>query len=446
MSPLRHSVNCSNFCNLLKGLINMDILVIGSGGREHTIVRKLRESPRVNKLYCAPGNGGISADAECCNVDAMDKEGMLALAREKNVDMVFVAPDDPLGAGMVDFLEAGGFTCFGPNKKAAEIESSKVFSKNLMKKYGIPTAGYEVFTSPSEALDYIRSQGKYPAVIKADGLAVGKGVTLAQNEQEAAEALHSLMEERKFGSSGDRVVVEEFLTGPEVTVLAFTDGHVVYPMVSSMDHKRAYDNDMGPNTGGMGTISPSPFYTDEIAKVCMDTIFLPTMNAMNAEGRKFKGCLYFGIMLTPDGPKVIEYNSRFGDPETQVVLPRLKTDLVDIIEAVANEKLSEIDVKWSDEACACVIIASGGYPGSYEKGKLISGLDENGQLDGTTVIHAGTKLEDGKFYTSGGRVLGITAKGVDLREALDRAYKSTEKVSFDGAFYRKDIGSRCFPS
>ncbi len=424
----------------------MDILVIGSGGREHTIVRKLRESPRVNNLYCAPGNGGISADAECCNVDAMDKEGMLALARKKNVEMVFVAPDDPLGAGMVDFLEAGGFTCFGPNKKAAEIESSKVFSKNLMKKYGIPTAGYEVFTSPSEALDYIRSQGKYPAVIKADGLAVGKGVTLAQNEQEAAEALHSLMEERKFGSSGDRVVVEEFLTGPEVTVLAFTDGHVVYPMVSSMDHKRAYDNDMGPNTGGMGTISPSPFYTDEIAKVCMDTIFLPTMNAMNAEGRKFKGCLYFGIMLTPDGPKVIEYNSRFGDPETQVVLPRLKTDLVDIIEAVANEKLSEIDVKWSDEACACVIIASGGYPGSYEKGKLISGLDKNGQLDGATVIHAGTKLEDGKFYTSGGRVLGITAKGADLREALDRAYKSTEKVSFDGAFYRKDIGSRCFPS
>ena len=424
----------------------MDIVVIGSGGREHTIVRKLRESPRVNKLYCAPGNGGISADAQCCNVDAMDKKGMLALAREKSVDMVFVAPDDPLGAGMVDFLEAGGFTCFGPNKKAAEIESSKVFSKNLMKKYGIPTAGYEVFTSPSEALDYIRSQGKYPAVIKADGLAVGKGVTLAQNEQEAAEALHSLMEERKFGSSGDRVVVEEFLTGPEVTVLAFTDGHVMCPMVSSMDHKRAYDNDMGPNTGGMGTISPSPFYTDEIAKVCMDTIFLPTMNAMNAEGRKFKGCLYFGLMLTPDGPKVIEYNSRFGDPETQVVLPRLKTDLVDIIEAVANEKLSEIDVKWSDEACACVIIASGGYPGSYEKGKLISGLDENGQLDGATVIHAGTKLEDGKFYTSGGRVLGITAKGADLREALDRAYKSTEKVSFDGAFYRKDIGSRCFPS
>ncbi len=315
-----------------------------------------------------------------------------------------------------------------------------------MKKYGIPTASYEVFTSPSEALAYIKKQDKYPAVIKADGLAVGKGVFVAQNEQDAAEALHSLMEEKKFGSSGDRVVVEEFLTGPEVTVLAFTDGHAMCPMVSSMYHKRAYDNDMGPNTGGMGTISPSPFYTDEIAKVCMDTIFLPTMNAMNAEGRRFKGCLYFGLMLTPDGPKVIEYNSRFGDPETQVVLPRLETDLADIIKAVADEKLSELDIKWSEDACACVIIASGGYPGSYEKGKLITGLDENGQLEGATVIHAGTKLENGKYYTSGGRVLGITAKGVDLREALDKAYKAVEKVSFEGAFYRKDIGRACFPS
>ena len=424
----------------------VDILVVGSGGREHTIVRKLRESPRVGKLYCAPGNGGISTDAECCNVDAMDKEGMLALAKEKKVDLVFVAPDDPLGAGMVDFLEAGGFTCFGPNKLAAEIESSKVFSKNLMKKYGIPTARYEVFTSPTEALAYIKEQDKYPAVIKADGLAVGKGVFIAQNEQEATKALHSLMEEKKFGSSGDRVVVEEFLTGPEVTVLAFTDGHVMCPMVSSMDHKRAYDNDMGPNTGGMGTISPSPFYTDEIAKVCMDTIFMPTMKAMNTEGRRFKGCLYFGLMLTPDGPKVIEYNSRFGDPETQVVLPRLETDLSDIIEAVANEKLSDLDIKWSDGASACVIMASGGYPGSYEKGKLITGLDANGQLGGATVIHAGTKLQDGKFYTSGGRVLGITAKGADLREALDKAYKAVEKVSFEGAFYRKDIGRACFPS
>lgn len=424
----------------------MDILVIGSGGREHTIIRKLRESPRVGKLYCAPGNGGISRDAECCNVNAMDKEGMLALAREKKVDMVFVAPDDPLGAGMVDFLEAMGFKCFGPNKLAAEIESSKVFSKGLMKKYGIPTAGYEVFTSPADALAYIKEQGKYPAVIKADGLAVGKGVIIAQDEQEAATALHSLMEEKIFGSSGDKVVVEEFLTGPEVSVLAFTDGHAMCPMVSSMDHKKAYDNDQGPNTGGMGTISPSPFYTEEIAKACMDTIFLPTMNAMNAEGRRFKGCLYFGLMLTPDGPKVIEYNCRFGDPETQVVLPRLETDLVDIIDAIADERLSELDIKWSQEACACVIMASGGYPGSYEKGKLISGLDEDGQAQGVTVIHAGTKLEDGKFYTAGGRVLGVTAKGKDLQEALDRAYKAVEKISFEGAFYRKDIGMTCFPS
>lgn len=424
----------------------MDILVIGSGGREHTIIRKLRESPRVGKLYCAPGNGGISRDAECCNVNAMDKEGMLALAREKKVDMVFVAPDDPLGAGMVDFLEAGGFKCFGPNKLAAEIESSKVFSKGLMKKYGIPTAGYEVFTSPADALAYIKEQGKYPAVIKADGLAVGKGVIIAQDEREAANALHSLMEEKIFGSSGDKVVVEEFLTGPEISVLAFTDGHAMCPMVSSMDHKKAYDNDQGPNTGGMGTISPSPFYTEEIAKVCMDTIFLPTMNAMNAEGRRFKGCLYFGLMLTPDGPKVIEYNCRFGDPETQVVLPRLETDLVDIIEAIADERLSELDIKWSQEACACVIMASGGYPGSYEKGKLITGLDGNGQAQGVTVIHAGTKLEDGKFYTAGGRVLGVTAKGSDLREALDRAYKAVEKISFEGAFYRKDIGRTCFQS
>ena len=418
----------------------MDILVIGSGGREHAIVRKLRESPRVGKLYCAPGNGGISTDAECCNVNAMDKEGMLALCKEKRVDMVFVAPDDPLGAGMVDALEAGGFKCFGPDKKAAEIESSKVFSKGLMKKYGIPTAGYEVFTSPGDALAYIKEQGKYPAVIKADGLAVGKGVIIAQNEQEAASALHSLMEEKIFGSSGDRVVVEEFLTGPEVTVLAFTDGHVMRPMASAMDHKRAHDNDQGPNTGGMGTISPSPFYTDEMAKVCMDTIFLPTMKAMNAEGRKFKGCLYFGLMLTPDGPKVIEYNCRFGDPETQVVLPRLETDLADIIEAIADERLGELDIRWSEEACACVIMASGGYPGSYEKGRLITGLDENGQAEGVTVIHAGTKLEGGRFYTAGGRVLGVTAKGKDLQEALDRAYAAAGKISFDGAFYRKDIG------
>lgn len=418
----------------------MKLLVIGSGGREHAIIRKLRESPRAGRIFCAPGNGGISRDAECVNVSAMDQEGMLALCREKAVDLVFVAPDDPLGAGMVDYLEAGGFPCFGPNKLAAEIESSKVFSKNLMKKYGIPTAGYQVFDDPKSALESIKAQGKYPAVIKADGLAVGKGVFIAQNEREAEAALHSLMEEKIFGDSGSRVVVEEFLTGPEVTVLAFTDGHVVRPMVSSMDHKRAYDGDQGPNTGGMGTISPNPFYTEEIAAECMEKIFLPTIKAMNAEGRKFKGCLYFGLMLTPDGPKVIEYNSRFGDPETQVILPRLETDFLDIIEAVANERLSELEIRWSPEACACVILASGGYPGSYEKGKEITGLDENGQAEGVTVIHAGTRLQDGKFYTAGGRVLGITAKGADLREALDKAYGAAEKITFDGAFYRKDIG------
>ncbi len=420
----------------------MDILVIGSGGREHAIVRKLRESPRVGKLYCAPGNGGIGADAECCAVNAMDKAGMLALAKEKAVDLVFVAPDDPLGAGMVDYLEAGGFLCFGPNQKAAAIESSKVFSKGLMKKYGIPTAGYEVFDNPAKALDYIKSQNKYPAVIKADGLAVGKGVTLAQNEAEAAQALHSLMEEKIFGDSGSKVVVEEFLTGPEVTVLAFTDGKVMRPMVSSMDHKRAFDGDQGPNTGGMGTISPSPFYTEDIAKECMEKIFLPTMEAMNQEGRPFKGCLYFGLMLTPEGPKVIEFNSRFGDPETQVVLPRLKTDFAEIVEAVAKERLSELDIQWAEEAAACVILASGGYPGSYEKGKEISGLDAKGQAEGVTVYHAGTTVQDGAYRTSGGRVLGVTALGADLDKALEKAYGAVEKIKFEGSFYRKDIGKK----
>ena len=420
----------------------MDILVIGSGGREHAIVRKLRESPRVGKLYCAPGNGGIGADAECCAVNAMDKAGMLALAKEKAVDLVFVAPDDPLGAGMVDYLEAGGFLCFGPNQKAAAIESSKVFSKGLMKKYGIPTAGYEVFDNPAKALDYIKSQNKYPAVIKADGLAVGKGVTLAQNEAEAAQALHSLMEEKIFGDSGSKVVVEEFLTGPEVNVLAFTDGKVMRPMASSMDHKRAFDGDQGPNTGGMGTISPSPFYTEDIAKECMEKIFLPTMEAMNQEGRPFKGCLYFGLMLTPEGPKVIEFNSRFGDPETQVVLPRLKTDFAEIVEAVAKERLSELDIQWAEEAAACVILASGGYPGSYEKGKEISGLDAKGQAEGVTVYHAGTTVQDGAYRTSGGRVLGVTALGADLDKALEKAYGAVEKIKFEGSFYRKDIGKK----
>ena len=418
----------------------MKILVIGSGGREHAIVRKLKESPQVEALYCAPGNGGISRDAECFPVNAMDKEGMVALAKEKEVDLVFVAPDDPLAAGMVDTLEAAGFPCFGPSAKAAEIESSKVFSKNLMKQYHIPTAGYEVFSDPAAALEYIKAQGTYPAVIKADGLALGKGVIIAQNEEEAKAGLHSIMEDKIFGESGSQVVVEEFLTGPEVSVLAFTDGKTLRPMVSSMDHKRAYDGDKGPNTGGMGTISPNPFYTEEVARECMEKIFLPTINAMNAEGRPFKGCLYFGLMLTPQGPKVIEYNSRFGDPETQVVLPRLETDFAEIVKAVAEERLAELDIQWSQKASACVVMASGGYPGSYPKGLEIHGLDEHGQVEGVTVYHAGTKWEEGKFLTNGGRVLGITALGGTLEEALDRAYAGVEKISFEGAMYRRDIG------
>ena len=418
----------------------MKILVVGSGGREHAIVRKLKESSQVEAVYCAPGNGGISRDAECFPVNAMDKEGMLSLSKEKAVDLVFVAPDDPLAAGMVDFLEAAGIPCFGPNAAAAEIEASKVFSKNLMKKYGIPTAGYEVFSDPAQALEYIKAQGKYPTVIKADGLALGKGVVIAQNEEEAKAALHSIMEDKIFGDSGTQVVVEEFLTGPEVSVLAFTDGKTLCPMVSSMDHKRAYDGDKGPNTGGMGTISPNPFYSDEVAKECMEKIFQPTVAAMNAEGRPFKGCLYFGLMLTSQGPKVIEYNSRFGDPETQVVLPRLKTDFAEIVKAVAEERLAELDIQWSQKASACVVMASGGYPGSYPKGIEMHGLDENGQVDGVTVYHAGTKYENGKFLTNGGRVLGVTALGDTLDQALDTAYAAVEKISFEGAMYRKDIG------
>ena len=425
----------------------MKILVIGSGGREHAIVRKLKESPKVDKLYCAPGNGGISRDAECVSVNAMDKDGMLNLVKEKNIDFVFVAPDDPLAAGMVDYLEAAGIPCFGPNAKAAEIESSKVFAKNMMKRYGIPTAEYQVFRSVNEALAYVRDNKKYPVVIKADGLALGKGVIIAKDEQEAEAALHSILEDKRFGDSGNQVVVEEFLTGPEVSVLAFTDGVTLVPMVSSMDHKRAYDGDEGPNTGGMGTVSPNPFYTEEAAAECMEKIFLPTVRAMNAEGRKFKGCLYFGLMLTPAGPRVIEYNSRFGDPETQVVLPRLKTDFGEIVCAVAEERLSEIKIEWSPKPCACVVMASGGYPGSYPKGIEIHGLDENGQVEGATVYHAGTKIEKTsdevcKFLTNGGRVLGVTAMGDTLRQALDNAYAAVEKISFEGAMCRKDIGKR----
>lgn len=418
----------------------MKILVIGGGGREHAIIRKLKESSKVDKLYCAPGNGGISKDAECVNIPVSDIEGIVRFSNEHHIDLVFVAPDDPLAAGMVDALEAAGIRAFGPRANAAVIESSKVFSKDLMKRYKIPTADYEVFEDSGEALEYIRRSGKYPTVIKADGLALGKGVVIAANWEEAQSAVKTIMEDKVFGSSGSRIVVEEFLTGPEVSVLAFTDGHCVKPMVSSKDHKRVYDNDRGPNTGGMGTISPNPYYSDETAEICMNTIFLPTICAMRHEGRVFKGCLYFGLMLTKDGPKVIEYNSRFGDPETQVILPRLKTDFVDIIEAVIDERLEAQPIEWSDEACACVVMASGGYPAAYPKGLEITGLNEGGQVSGAIIYHAGTSYQDGKFYTNGGRVLGVTALGQTLPQALERAYAAVEKIHFDGAHYRRDIG------
>ena len=420
----------------------MKLLMIGGGGREHALIRKLKESPRVETIYCAPGNGGISRDAQCVAISAMDIDSVVAFSKENQIDLVFVAPDDPLAAGMVDALEVAGIRAFGPSKLAAEIESSKVFSKNLMKKYGIPTARYEVFDAPETALSYILEQNAWPAVIKADGLALGKGVVIAQNEAEARDALHSMMEDKIFGESGNRVVVEEFLTGPEVSVLAFTDGETVKPMVSSMDHKRAYDGDKGPNTGGMGTISPNPYYTAEIAKRCMEEIFLPTVRAMQQEGRPFKGCLYFGLMLTPNGPKVIEYNSRFGDPETQVVLPRLKTPLIEIVEAVVNGTLAQQEIEWEDNACACVVMASGGYPKSYPKGLEITGLDDNGQIPGVTVYHAGTSYKDGKFFTAGGRVLGVTACGNTLAAALQKAYDGVHRIHFEGAHYRKDIGHK----
>lgn len=420
----------------------MKVLVVGSGGREHAIVRKLKESPKVDKLYCAPGNGGISKDAECVPIGAMEIEKMVAFAKENGIEFAVVAPDDPLVAGMADAFEAAGIRTFGPDSKAAILEGSKVFSKELMKKYGIPTAGYEVFDKAEDAVAYIKEQNSYPTVVKADGLALGKGVLICEDFEQAKDAVHSIMEDKIFGASGNKLVVEEFLTGPEVSVLSFTDGHCVKPMVSSMDHKRALDGDKGLNTGGMGTVAPNPYYTPAVAQECMEKIFLPTIEAMKAEGRPFKGCLYFGLMLTPKGPKVIEYNCRFGDPETQVVLPLLQTDLMEIFEAIYAEKLSEIDVTFSDETCTCVVMASGGYPQSYPKGIEMQGMDENGQLDGAIIYHAGTKFEDGVFKTNGGRVLGVTCLGSDLPEALAKSYAAVEKINFEGAHYRRDIGQR----
>ena len=419
----------------------MKILVVGGGGREHAIIKKLKENPNVTEIFACPGNGGIAKDATCVDIGAKDIPAITDFAVENKIDFCVVAPDDPLVLGCVDALEAKGIPCFGPNKNAAIIEGSKVFSKNLMQKYNIPTADYAVFADPKEVIEYIRKKNEFPTVIKADGLALGKGVIIAQNLEEAEDAVKSIMEDKMFGESGNHVVVEEFLTGPEVSVLAFTDGKAMVPMVSSMDHKRALDGDKGLNTGGMGTVAPNPYYTKEIADTCMETIFLPTMRAMNAEGRTFKGCLYFGLMLTPKGPKVIEYNCRFGDPETQVVLPLLKTDLLTVMQAVHDETLSELSVEFSDEAAACVIVASGGYPKSYKKGCVMD-FGKAEELPDVTVYHAGTALKDGKLVTSGGRVLGVTATGKDLETALQKAYAAVEEIHFDSAFYRKDIGQR----
>ena len=418
----------------------MNIMVIGGGGREHAIIKKLRENPEIEHIYALPGNGGIARDAECVPVKATDLDGIVAFAKSHPVDFAVVAPDDPLVLGAVDRLHALGIPCFGPEARAAIIEGSKVFAKDMMKKYGIPTAAYETFRDMEAALAYVRAC-ETPVVVKADGLALGKGVLICDTNAQAEEAVRSIMEDRIFGESGSRIVVEEFLTGPEVSVLAFTDGKAMVPMVSSMDHKRALDGDKGLNTGGMGTIAPNPCYTPEMAERCVREIFLPTMRAMNAEGRAFKGCLYFGLMLTPKGPKVIEYNCRFGDPETQVVLPLLKTDLFTIMRAVENENLSDLRVEFSDGAACCVMIASGGYPTAYKKGMAIDfGASE--AMEGVRVYHSGTAAGENGLVTSGGRVLGVTATAPTLREALDKAYAAAAEIHFDGAFYRRDIGKR----
>ena len=414
----------------------MNIMIIGSGGREHAICWALKKSPRVTELYCAPGNGGISRLAACVDVKATDINGMVAWAKDNQMDFVMVAPDDPLAMGMVDAMEAAGIRAFGPRANAAIVEGSKAFSKELMKKYGIPTAAYEIFTDMDAALRYVEAQGA-PIVVKCDGLALGKGVVVAQTVEEAKEAVINMMENKAFGEAGAKVVIEECMTGPEVTVLAFTDGKTIVPMPSSQDHKRAFDGDCGPNTGGMGAISPCPNYTAEHASICMDTIFRPTIAALNAEGRIFQGVLYFGMMLTPKGPKVVEYNARFGDPECQAVLSLLETDLLNILEACVDGTLDQVDVKFRDEASCCLVLASGGYPVSYEKGKEITGLD---QVHDAVVFHAGTKLENGKYYTNGGRVLGVTATAPTLRDAVDRSYQAAEPISFEKMHFRKDIG------
>lgn len=415
----------------------MKLMVVGGGGREHAIIKKLKENKTVEVIYALPGNGGIAADATCVPIGAKEIDKIVAFAKENAIDYAVVAPDDPLVLGCVDALNEIGIPCFGPEAKAAIIEGSKVFSKDLMKKYNIPTAEYEVFTELDKALEYLET-APIPTVVKADGLALGKGVIIAQTRDEAKDAVRSMMADKVFGESGSRVVIEEFLTGPEVSVLSFTDGKTVVPMISSMDHKRAHDNDEGLNTGGMGTIAPNPYYTDAVAAECMEKIFLPTIAAMNAEGRTFKGCLYFGLMITPNGPKVIEYNCRFGDPETQVVLPLLKTDLLTVMQAVTEGRLAEIEVEFADEAACCVVMASNGYPQKYESGFEIVLPTETT----ANIYVAGAKITDGKLVTAGGRVLGVTETAPTLEKAIEKAYTAVKTVTFENAYYRSDIGRR----
>ena len=417
----------------------MKVLVIGGGGREHAIVHTLKKSPKVDHIWCAPGNGGIAAEAECVAIKATDIDGMVAFAKEHKPDLVMVAPDDPLALGMVDALEAAGIRAFGPRKNAAIIEGSKSFAKDLMQKYNIPTAGYAVFENSAAAIEYIKKNGA-PIVVKADGLALGKGVTVAMTEEEAIEAVKDAIDGGAFGGAGARVVIEEFLTGPEVSVLAFVDGKHLKTMPSAQDHKRAKDGDQGLNTGGMGTFSPSPFYTEEVDEFCKKYVYQPTVDAMKAEGRPFKGVIFFGLMLTADGPKVLEYNARFGDPEAQVVLPRMKNDIIDVVEACIDGTLDQIDLQFEDNAAVCVVLASDGYPVKYDKGLPISGLDEFGKHEGYYCFHAGTKFDGDQIVTNGGRVLGVTAKGKDLKEARANAYTATEWVKFDNKYMRHDIG------
>ncbi len=420
---------------------SLNLMVIGGGGREHALIKKLKENPQVETVYALPGNGGIACDAQCVPIAATDIDQIVAFAKTHCIDFAVVAPDDPLVMGCVDALEAIGVPAFGPTADAAIIEGSKAFAKAFMRLYGIPTAPYAAFSDEKAALSYVRS-AKAPLVVKADGLALGKGVVICQTIEEAEAAVHSMMSEHRFGKSGESVVIEKFLQGPEVSVLSFTDGETVVPMVAAMDYKRALEGDSGLNTGGMGCIAPNPFYTPDVAQRCMSEIFLPTVWAMRREGRRFRGCLYFGLMITEDGPKVIEYNCRFGDPETQVVLPLLQTDLLTVMQACVNGTLKDIRVSFSDESAACVILASGSYPQSYRKGFVISGLEEAEKIPGVTVYHAGTAQKDGKLVTNGGRVLGVTATAQNLSEALQKAYSAAEQITFQDCFYRRDIGMR----